>query len=147
MQHAVARLARVADGDQHRVGEQEVQRPRAELAVPADEPVLTDRALERRHARDQQHDDHHRVRGEETGQAAERDRDAAGRAQRAGALGGHLEPDRHAEPDPGRGGQEVDDHGALARRSQPSGGGPVGPERGPGGLEHLGHARQLRRPR
>jgi len=115
--------------------------------VPADEPVLPDRALERRHARDQEHDDHHRVSGKQAGQAPERDRDAAGGAQRAGALGGHLEPDRHAEPDSGRGGQDVDDHGALPRRAEPRGGRPVGPERGPSGLERLGHARQLRPPR
>ena len=49
-----------------------------EPAVPGHEPVLADRALERRHAGDEQDDDDHRVGGEQAADAAERDRDAAG---------------------------------------------------------------------
>ena len=47
VQHAGARLPGVADRDQHRVGEQQVERPRSQLAVPGHEPVLADRALQR----------------------------------------------------------------------------------------------------
>ena len=54
MQHAVARLLRIADRDQHAMREQQVERPRPEPAVPADEAVLADRALERRDARHEQ---------------------------------------------------------------------------------------------
>ena len=43
VQHAVVRRLRVADGDQHAVRAEQVQRPRPELAVPAHEPVLADR--------------------------------------------------------------------------------------------------------
>ena len=38
-----------------------------------------------------------------------------GARERPGALGGDREADRDAEPDPGRGGQHVDDDRALAR--------------------------------
>ena len=81
VQRADLRLPRVADGDQHRVREQEVQGPRAEPAVPGDQAVLADRALERRDARDEQDDDDHRVGGEQPGQTAECGRDTARRAQ------------------------------------------------------------------
>jgi len=117
VQDARARLPRVADGDQHRMAEQQIERPGPELAMPGHEPVLADRPFERRHPRDEQDDDHHRVGGEQARQTAEGDGDAARRAERAGALGGHLEPDRDAEPDPGRGGQDVDDDRSPPRRT------------------------------
>jgi hypothetical protein len=123
VQHAVVRLPRVADRDQHRVREQEVQRPRPEAAVPGHEAVLADRALERRHARHEEHHDDHRVGGEQTGEPPERRRDAAGRAQRSGALRRDREADRDAEPDARRCGQHVDDHRPLARGAAPGRGG------------------------
>jgi hypothetical protein len=46
MQQPRVRLLRVADDDQHGVGEQHVERPRAEPAVPGDEAVLADRPLD-----------------------------------------------------------------------------------------------------
>ena len=108
VQHAVARRPRVAGRDQDGVREQQVQRPRPEPAVPGDEPVLADRALERRHARDEHHDDDHRVGGEQPGQPPEGGGDPAGRAQRPGALGRHRQPGGDAEPDARRGGERVD---------------------------------------
>jgi hypothetical protein len=158
VQHAVVGLARVPERDEHCMRQEQVHGPGPELAVPGHEPVLTDRPLERRHARHQQDDDHHRVGGDQAGQAPERDRDAARRAERPRALGGHFEADRDAEPEPGGGGEHVDDHGALASGPPPRSVDDrwtrrrrrIAPERGRtlGGLQGArGHARQGRQRR
>ena len=87
------------------------------LRCQRDEPVLADRALERRHARDEQHDDDHRVGGDQAGQPPGSGRDAARRLQRARALGGHREADRDAEPESRRAGEHVRHHGPPPRRA------------------------------
>ena len=115
VQHAVVGGLRVADGDQDRMGAQQIQRPRPELAMPAHEPVLADRALERPAAGDEHDHDDHPVRGGEPGEPAERGREPARGAQRSGALGRDPERERDAEPEPGERGQPVDDPRPRAR--------------------------------
>jgi hypothetical protein len=94
---------------------EEVERPWPELAMPHNEAVLADRALQRWDARDEQHDDHHRVGGKQSGHPADRGGDAAGRAERAGALGCDRERDRDAEPEAGQRGEDADDERTPAR--------------------------------
>ena len=110
----------VTDGDQHAMGDEEVQRPRSELAMPAHEPVLTDRALERRAPRDEHDHDHHRVGGAQPGEPAKRGGETAGGAQRARALGRDAERERGAEAEPGDAGEQIDDQRARARRNPPA---------------------------
>ena len=119
MQQPVVRGLRVADGDEDPVRAQQVQRPGPQAPVPAHEAVLADDALERSHARDEHDHDHHRVRGREAREAAERGRDAAGGLQRSRALGGHAEREGDPESQPGQRGEKIDDDRARARGQRP----------------------------
>ncbi len=98
------RLHRVADDDQHDVGEHEVHRPEADEAVPARELVLPVAALDERQPGHEQHLDQQQVRRDEPGDAPEgrHARPAAGeQVLHAPAAHPEGDDDEHARPGQG----------------------------------------------
>ena len=75
---------RVAERDQHDMRGDEAECPRADLAVPADQPILPGRALQPGQPRYQHHHDQHEVSPAEAGEPASGRQQPAGRTQRPG---------------------------------------------------------------
>ena len=107
VQHAARGALGVAERDQQAVGDDQGQRDRREAAMQAHQLVVAERALDRRQARDQQHDDQHQVRAGQGREAAAERGEAAGLRQIAERLRPHAERERHPETDADQPGDDV----------------------------------------
>ena len=111
VQRPGARRLRVAERDQYHMGRDEADRPGGELPVPADQPVLADRALQPWQPGDQHHHDQHEVGPGKAGEPASRGKQPARRAERAPGLAEDDRGEDGAEAKPGQRGTRVHDRG------------------------------------
>jgi len=88
---------RIPKGDEHDVEGDEHQGPPPDAAVPADERILSDSALQPWHARDQQNHHEHQIGADESGQATAGDQHASGSGERATRLAGDDQGDGGAQ--------------------------------------------------
>ena len=117
---------RVADRDQHDVGEDQVEHELAVAPVPHRQPVEADEPLEPRQPGEQQHLDEREVGAEEPGDPAQAGGEIAPRVDGRDAAAAEPQPDDHGRVDPDHRPEERGE-GDAARAAAP-------PERQRGGL-------------
>ena len=127
---------RIPKGDEHDVEGDEHQGPPPDAAVPADERILSDSALQPWHARDQQNHHEHQIGADESGQATAGDQHASGSGERATRLAGD---------DQGDGGAQAETHERCERVCHEGHGGGGSASPGTSGADRPGAVRALRR--